>query len=119
MKAKDFDRLVQRDICCLHCGETERISPNHRANRGMGGSKALDRPSNLIVLCSEMNSLIESNWFYRDLAIMYGWKLSKYETPEDKPVFDSRLWKWFLLDNDYNRTEITNWQQDRELPKLP
>lgn len=115
MNAKQFARLVDRDIACLHCGETERISPNHRANRGMGGSKLLDRPSNLMVLCSEMNNLIESNWFYRDLAMMYGWKLERWQKPEDTPIFDSRLWKWFLLDNDFNRIEVTNPQQLKEM----
>lgn len=106
MNAKQFARLVERDVCCLHCGETERISPNHRVNRGMGGSKLLDRPANLMVLCSEMNSMIESNWFYAELAKHYGWKLERWQVPEETPIFDSRLWKWFLLDNEYNRVEI-------------
>ena len=72
----------------------------------MGGSKLLDRPSNLMVLCSEVNGLIESNHFYRDLALMYGWKLERWQVPENEPVFDSRLWKWFLLDNEFGRIEI-------------
>jgi hypothetical protein len=106
MTPKQFQKLLDRDVCCLHCGETEAISPNHRVNRGMGGSKILDRPANLIVLCSEMNSLIESNWFHRELAIQYGWKLERWQSPEDCPVFDSRLWQWFKLDNDYNRVPV-------------
>lgn len=107
MNAKQFARLVDRDTSCLHCGETERISPNHRANRGMGGSKLLDRPANLMVLCSEMNSLIESNDFMSTLAKHYGWKLERWQVPEETPIFDTRLWKWFLLDNEYNRVEVT------------
>lgn len=106
MTPKQFQKLVDRDVSCLHCGETERISPNHRANRGMGGSKLLDRPANLIVLCSEMNSMIESNWFHALLAKQYGWKLERWQVPEDEPVFDSRLWQWFKLDNEFNRIPV-------------
>jgi hypothetical protein len=72
----------------------------------MGGSKILDRPSNLMVLCSEVNGLIESNHLYRDLAIAYGWKLERWQVPEETPIFDSRLWAWFLLDNEFNRIEV-------------
>lgn len=77
----------------------------------MGGSKLLDRPSNLMVLCSEMNGLIESNDFMATLAKHYGWKLERWQKPEETPIFDSRLWKWFLLDNDFNRVEVTVAQQ--------
>lgn len=112
MKPKEFAKLVERDGGCLHCGETERISPNHRINRGMGGSKLLDKPSNLVVLCSEMNHLIESSGLHRDLALHYGWKLERWQVPEESPVFDSRAWAWFLLDNAGNRTIITDLQQD-------
>lgn len=107
MNQKQFQKLLDRDQACLHCGETERVSPNHRANRGMGGSKLLDRPSNLMILCSEMNSLIESNHFMADLAKHYGWKLERWQVPEETPIFDTRLWEWFLLDNDYNRVKVT------------
>ncbi len=114
MKPKQFQRLVDRDSCCLHCGKTEAISPNHRINRGMGGSKILDRPSNIIVLCSEMNSLIESNWLYREVAIQYGWKLERWQIPEEAPVFDTRLWQWFRLDNDYNRVVVNKDELDKQ-----
>lgn len=66
----------------------------------------MDRPANLIVLCSEMNSMIESNWFHALLAKQYGWKLERWQVPEDEPVFDSRLWQWFKLDNEFNRIPV-------------
>jgi hypothetical protein len=106
MKLKEFQKLVDRDQSCLHCGETERISPNHRINRGMGGSKLLDKPSNLVLLCSEVNGLIESNSLHRDLALHYGWKLERWQVPEESPVFNTRTWKWELLDNYYNKVTI-------------
>ncbi len=103
MKPKDFARLVARDGYCLHCGETDAIAPNHRANRGMGGSKAYDTPSNLVVLCSVMNGLIESDARWADLATRYGWKCSKWSSWRDIPVFDSVSNVWYLLDDDYGR----------------
>lgn len=107
MNRKDWQRLLDRDLGrCVHCGETEAISPNHRGNRGMGGSKALDKPSNLILLCSEMNTLIESSNRYAEQAKSFGWKISKWDTPENVAVFDYLDQKWFYLDNAWNRREI-------------
>ena len=107
MNKKDWQRLLSRDGGrCLHCGETEAISPNHRANRGMGGSKAADVPSNLIVLCSEMNLLIESDFQARAAALQFGWKLSKWDTPLLKPVFDMNTHQWYLLNDDWTRVQV-------------
>ena len=60
MTPKEFRKYIDRDSWCYHCGQTEAIAPNHRISRGMGGSKVRNVPSNIIVLCSEMNGLIES-----------------------------------------------------------
>lgn len=110
MKPKDFARLIERDGGgCVCCGETEAISPNHRANRGMGGASkdsSLNAPSNLITLCSRMNDLIERDAEYARLARSRGWKLSKYTDPLTEPVFDSKAGAWYNLDNSYNRTEV-------------
>ena len=103
MKPKDFQKLLERDGSCLHCGETERLSPNHRINRGMGGSKKLDHPANFVLLCSEMNSLIESNWFHADLAKHYGWKLQRHQNPLEVPIFNSKTWQWELLDDNWGK----------------
>jgi hypothetical protein len=103
VNAKEFAKLVARDTYCLHCGEQEAISPNHRANRGMGGSKLRDKPSNLVVLCSELNNLIESDSWHRGQALKYGWKLASWDSPEVMPVFDGVAGVWYLLDNNYGR----------------
>ena len=106
MKPKDFARLMARDGYCLHCGETEAVSPNHRINRGMGGSKLLDKPSNLIILCSAMNNAIESDSRLRTLAMDYGWKLASWDTSEERPVYDAMSGVWYLLDNEFGRNVL-------------
>lgn len=102
MNAKQFQRLLARDGgYCLHCGATEALSPNHRANRGMGGSKVRDVPSNLVVLCSLFNGLIESNAQASLVAKEYGWKLNTWQNPLEIPVFDTQKREWHLLDDEY------------------
>jgi len=66
-------------------GREDTFVPQHRINRGMGGSKLLDRPSNVIVMCSEWNGLIESSSHHAVRAHNYGWKLSRWDSPEDRP----------------------------------
>jgi hypothetical protein len=70
----------------------------------MGGSKTLDRPANVIVMCSSANGLIESNQTWATRARKYGWKLSRWDSPEDTPFFDLATGTWNLIDNIYNRT---------------
>jgi len=41
---------------CPHCGETEAIGLQHRVGKGMGGSKLLDVPANLITFCNFGNA---------------------------------------------------------------
>lgn len=96
----------------MHCGEQEAISPNHRANRGMGGSKVRDVPSNLVVLCSVLNGLIESNAQWATVARTYGWKLSTWQNPLEVPVYNSLKKEWWLLDDNYG-AKVVN--QEREL----
>ena len=69
----------------------------------MGGSKNLDRPANIIVLCSEMNGLIESDPKLAEVARGYGWKLSRWQDPEDEPFYDLATGEWYLIDNLYHR----------------
>ena len=113
MKPKDFARLMERDKGCVHCGETEAVSPNHRINRGMGGSKLLDKPSNLVVLCSRMNFLIEASAHHAELAKTYGWKLERWQTPEAEPIFNRNAGRWLLLGNDFSTKLVT---QEKERP---
>ena len=99
MKSKDFQKLLDRDQGCLHCGEVVAVAPNHRINRGMGGSKRLDVPSNLVVLCSTLNGLIESDSRWARVAREYGWKLEKWQKPSEVKVFSIILGEWVLLDD--------------------
>lgn len=72
----------------------------------MGGSKLLDRPSNLVVLCSRLNSLIESDHRWAQVARDYGWKLERWQIPEECPVFDARAGVWLVLDNSFGIVTI-------------
>lgn len=103
MNGKQFRKYLDRDHGCLHCGDRETAVPQHRRNRGMGGSKLLHRASNIIVLCAHMNGLIESNAHYAEAARSKGWKLTAGEEPESTPVWDAQLGCWWLLDNEYGR----------------
>ena len=106
MTPKQFRRYLDRDQGCLHCGEREAVAPNHRVNRGMGGSKERDVPSNVIVLCSRLNGLIESDSAASQLAKRYGWKLNSWQDPLDTPVFDTQIGEWLLLDNNFSRKVV-------------
>jgi hypothetical protein len=90
----------------LHCGETEAISPNHRANRGIGGSKKRDHPANIVVLCSYMNGAIESDSTAARVARENGWKLNSWDDPFWVPVLDVMTGVWWLLDDDFGRTQL-------------
>lgn len=103
MTKQQFQKFLDRDGGCVHCGETEAVAPNHRANRGMGGSRGRDVPSNVVVLCSNLNSLIESDSEYASIAKDNGWKLVAGQDPESTPYFDFMAGRWFLADNLYNR----------------
>jgi hypothetical protein len=72
----------------------------------MGGSKARDVPSNIVVLCSWMNSAIESNAKLADVARDYGWKLRSFEDPATTPVYYQRSGAWFMLSDDCKLTEV-------------
>jgi hypothetical protein len=98
-------RVVKRDVRCWHCGTTDdTLVPQHRINRGMGGSKLLDVPSNLIALCSAANVLMESNAVFREKALRCGWKLERFQFPDQVPIYDFMADDWFLIDDDWNRT---------------
>ena len=71
---------------CVHCGTTEGLTLQHRAGRGMGGSKTLDGPENLIVMCALSNQRLESSAAFADLGRTMGWKIRRSEDPESVPV---------------------------------
>jgi len=101
MNQKQFLKYLERDLGCVHCGDTETAVPNHRINRGIGGSKKLDSPANIVVLCAKMNGLIESDSRIRNLAIMSGWKLESWQTPTDEPYFNHYRQVWVQLHDDF------------------
>lgn len=80
--------LTARDgHVCAYCGiDDDTLVPHHRANRGHGGRKSLDRIANLCFLCSRCNGDAESDAdvaaSMRDLGI----KISSHATPELVPV---------------------------------
>lgn len=109
MTPAEFARLLERDGgACVHCGATEGLVPQHRINRGMGGSEALERPSNVVLFCSWFNGAIEDSAELAQLAQMHGWKLSRWDSGRlrEIPVYDRNVKEWFWLDNDYNRTLV-------------
>ena len=106
MNGRQFALYLARDMHCV-CGcvgREDTFVPQHRINRGMGGSKVLDRPANVLVMCSRMNGLIESDPVFAAPARVYGWKLSRWQVPEETPFYDLATGQWNLIDNLYNRT---------------
>ena len=100
------ERIIKRDNHqCWHCQEVEAISLQHRRNRQMGGSKLLDRADNLIVLCSAMNALIESDSAAANQARDFGWKLTSWND-FDAPVFNANDLKWYQIDTNFGKTEV-------------
>jgi hypothetical protein len=99
MSPKLFRKYLDRDGGCVHCGELDAVAPHHRRNRGMGGSKILDRPSNIIVLCSVLNGLLESDSKWAARAVEYGWKLRAGSQPDETAVFYPTLSCWVMLDD--------------------
>ena len=106
---KEFQKFLLRDKGCLHCGlDDDTLVPQHRINRQMGGAKkgsVRNMPSNVVVLCSLFNGLIESDFRAATLARERGWKLSSWHDPLVEPVWSQVLRAWVLLDNEYNTIE--------------
>jgi len=112
MTAKQFRRYLDRDQSCWHCGEVEAVAPHHRVNRGMGGSKAREKPSNTIVMCSSFNQLMESETGAMLAGMQFGWKLPAYAAPESEPVYNMNDGRWYVLDNDYGKEEVSEYRSD-------
>ena len=98
--------ILARDPHCYHCGQTEDLTVHHRKNRGMGGSKLLDTPDNLMAVCSRYNGEMESVSGVAALARQWGHKLPVWEST-GWPVFDVAGGWWFLLE-DGSRVRVEN-----------
>lgn len=101
---KEFKKFLARDGHCYHCGTTDdTLIPQHRRNRGMGGSVSRSKASNIIVLCSELNGLLEASESHSVTAQGYGWKLRAGQDPLETPVYDTLTDTWWLLDDNYGK----------------
>jgi len=103
---KQFRKYLARDSHCLHCGlQDDTLVPQHRVNRGAGGSKAkrLSNASNIITLCAHYNWLIESSSEAAVTAQAYGWKLRTWQNPLEVTVYDYVSGNWYLLLDDFTR----------------
>lgn len=63
--------------------------------------------ANILVMCSLVNGLIESDSKWASAAREYGWKLSRWESPEETPFYDLATGTWNLIDNTYHRVITT------------
>ena len=90
---------------CPHCGEDTELQTHHRRNRGMGGSKQLDRFDNLIRVCAALNYAMESNANIANEAKDMGWKLGQWQD-FSQPVFDAINRTWWALDKDGTKTQV-------------
>jgi len=98
--------LRERDSHCWHCGATEGLVPHHRRNRGIGGSKNLDRLDNLMLVCSIYNGLMESQADIAKQARDFGHKLGQWDGFEH-PVYDQITATWFELSQQGLKNEST------------
>ncbi|EIC09125.1 hypothetical protein OR221_0833 [Microbacterium laevaniformans OR221] len=86
---------------------------HHRANRGAGGSKILDHPSNLTLVCSRCNSAAEdAHAIVRMDLIDRGLRVEKAATNAatlaralSTPVTDLEGRRWLLIDEN-TRQEV-------------
>lgn len=117
MTPKEFQKYLERDRHCWHCGMEEDLIPHHRMNRGAGGknSKA-NQSSNIIVMCAYINGLMESDWRWANTARQYGWKISSYQNSEEIPIFDFSSGKWFVINNLFSKTLTDKKITDLKLP---
>jgi len=85
---------------CALCGdENLTLVPHHRANRGMGGRKSMDRLSNVVWLCALENGALESEPELAVIARTKGIKISSHEEPSHAPIFHAVHGR-VLLDDD-------------------
>lgn len=80
--------------------------PHHRANRGSGGSKVLDHPANLVLVCSLCNgaaedagSLLRLDLIERGLRVeKMATNAQTLERVKQTPVTCLEGESWFLID---------------------
>jgi hypothetical protein len=70
----------------------------------MGGSKARDVPSNIIVICSLANGQLESNATFAQMGRDFGWKLTQGQDPKKVPVWLAD--GWYLLNDEFEKKRV-------------
>ncbi|QUL79897.1 hypothetical protein [Brevibacterium sp. SMBL_HHYL_HB1] len=105
MSKKVRQQVYERDgYMCVSCGRTDTLTLNHRASKGMGGSKLMDGPENLVTMCLIENQRLEANADFAALGIDNGWKLRSWDDPLKVPVFFA-FDGWYYLTTDGTRTK--------------
>ena len=103
-------RMLERDgYKCVACGTEYDLTPQHRANRGMGGSKHGHGLSNLVTMCKRHNEQLESDPKFAELGRRMGWKVKRNSGP---PPSEIAVWSfpelaWFLLADDGSRLRLS------------
>lgn len=99
--------LEKRDQYCWHCGQTDNLVVHHRKNRQMGGSKLLDHPTNLLLVCQDYNFRMESQADVAEEAREWGHKLDSWQDFSD-PVYDRCDGEWYELFDDGTKKKYFN-----------
>jgi len=84
------------------CTRFVGLTIQHRANRGMGGSKLRDGFENLLTLCGVCNTLLEQDAAFAELGRQRGWKLASWQDPTLVAVWFAWAGEWQLLDAEGN-----------------
>ena len=106
VNAKEFQKFLDRDGGCVHCGDTSTVVPHHRLNRGMGGAKSRHTPANIVVVCAWLNFAMEADDIVAADARRLGWKLRTGQNPTLTPLYDAQTNEWVLLGDMYTRHVI-------------
>ena len=113
---KEFAKFLARDGHCYHCGVSDdTLVPQHRRNRGMGGSQSRSNASNVVVVCSHSNGMFEASEAASKTAQRYGWKLRAGQDSLTTPVFDAYEGVWYYLDDNFGKRETPQGEIPRGL----
>lgn len=75
---------LERDTRCQRCGDHDTLDVHHRRARGMGGTQAKDRLSNLLTLCRACHNTTEAHPVD---ARALGYRLDADQEPDQTPLW--------------------------------